>query len=74
MKNIFTIIVLIMSINVFAQVPSYIPTDGLVGYWPFDGNANDESFTEFPLATVSQIVSITISTNSADSVRDNPTF
>ena len=26
-----------------AQVPTYVPTDGLVGYWPFDGNANDES-------------------------------
>ncbi len=27
----------------FAQVPSYVPTNGLVGYWPFNGNANDES-------------------------------
>ena len=28
----------------FAQnVPSYVPTDGLVGYWPFNGDANDES-------------------------------
>ena len=28
----------------FAQtVPSYIPTSGLVGWWPFNGNANDES-------------------------------
>ena len=26
-----------------AQVPSYVPTDGLVGYWPFNGNANDAS-------------------------------
>ncbi len=26
-----------------AQVPSYIPTDGLAGWWPFNGNANDES-------------------------------
>lgn len=26
-----------------AQVPSYVPTTGLVGYWPFNGNANDES-------------------------------
>ncbi len=26
-----------------AQVPSYVPTDGLVGWWPFNGNANDES-------------------------------
>jgi hypothetical protein len=24
-------------------VPSYVPTNGLVGYWPFNGNANDES-------------------------------
>lgn len=28
----------------FAQnLPSYVSTDGLVGYWPFNGNANDES-------------------------------
>ncbi len=26
-----------------AQVPSYVPTNGLVGYWPFSGNANDAS-------------------------------
>jgi hypothetical protein len=26
-----------------AQVPSYVPTNGLVGYWPFNGTANDES-------------------------------
>ena len=26
-----------------AQVPSYVPTDGLVGWYPFNGNANDES-------------------------------
>lgn len=24
-------------------VPSYVPTNGLVGWWPFTGNANDES-------------------------------
>jgi hypothetical protein len=27
----------------FGQVPSYVPTSGLVGWWPFNGNANDES-------------------------------
>ena len=27
----------------FSQVPSYVPTNGLVGYWPFSGNANDAS-------------------------------
>ncbi len=26
-----------------AQVPSYVPSNGLVGWWPFSGNANDES-------------------------------
>ena len=28
---------------ILAQVPSYVPTNGLVGYWPFNGNANDET-------------------------------
>jgi hypothetical protein len=26
-----------------AQVPSYVPTNGLVGWWPFTGNSNDVS-------------------------------
>ena len=26
-----------------AQVPSYVPTNGLSCYWPFSGNANDQS-------------------------------
>ncbi len=26
-----------------AQVPSYVSSSGLVGWWPFNGNANDES-------------------------------
>jgi len=29
--------------HVYSQVPSYVPTNGLVGWWPFNGNANDES-------------------------------
>lgn len=29
--------------TLMAQVPSYVPANGLVGYWPFNGNANDES-------------------------------
>ena len=29
--------------QVFAQVPGYVPSNGLVGWWPFNGNANDES-------------------------------
>ena len=26
-----------------AKLPNYLPTNGLVGWWPFNGNANDES-------------------------------
>jgi hypothetical protein len=33
----------LFSINSFSQTPSYLPTDNLVGWWPFNGNANDES-------------------------------
>jgi hypothetical protein len=29
--------------TIHAQLPSYLPADGLVGWWPFNGNANDES-------------------------------
>ena len=29
--------------TVAQTVPSYVPTNGLVGWWPFNGNANDES-------------------------------
>jgi len=26
-----------------AQIPNYVPSNGLVGWWPFNGNANDAS-------------------------------
>ncbi|MEY4572525.1 MAG: hypothetical protein RLZ10_1767 [Bacteroidota bacterium] len=34
---------LCITANLMAQVPNYVPTNGLVGWWPFNGNANDES-------------------------------
>ncbi len=43
MKSLFTSILLIFSAITFAQIPSYVPSNGLVGWWPFNGNANDES-------------------------------
>ena len=47
MKNkIFTLSVLQVSIlfsQLNAQVPNYVPSNGLVGWWPFNGNAIDES-------------------------------
>lgn len=33
----------LVTITSFSQVPDYVPTNGLVGWWPFNGNANDES-------------------------------
>ena len=41
----------------FAQVPSYVPTDGLAGYWPFNGNANDESGNGNDLSAVALVYS-----------------
>ncbi len=46
MKYFITILIgiTIFSNTVFSQnVPSYVPTNGLVGWWPFNGNANDIS-------------------------------
>jgi hypothetical protein len=44
-RNLFTAFAvgLCMTANLMAQVPNYVPTNGLVGWWPFNGNANDES-------------------------------
>jgi hypothetical protein len=42
-KNLLSIIFALISTLGFSQVPSYVPANGLVGWWPFNGNANDES-------------------------------
>ncbi|MFN5095032.1 MAG: LamG-like jellyroll fold domain-containing protein, partial [Ignavibacteria bacterium] len=45
MNAIFRLIVLVLFpiACMQAQIPSYVPTNGLIGWWPFNGNANDES-------------------------------
>src|SRR5258706_11557848 len=43
MKILLLMIAAFSCLNVFAQIPPYVPTNGLVGWWPFNGNANDES-------------------------------
>ena len=45
MKKLYVALVLTFFVlPLFAQnIPSYVPKDGLVGWWPFNGNANDES-------------------------------
>ena len=42
-KNLLSIIFALISTLGFSQAPSYVPANGLVGWWPFNGNANDES-------------------------------
>jgi hypothetical protein len=43
MKQLLTLLFIGIA-SLYAQtVPSYVPTNGLVGWWPFNGNANDES-------------------------------
>jgi len=39
MRKFITIVILAFTVSAYAQ----IPTNGLVGHWPFNGNANDES-------------------------------
>ncbi|MFN8351628.1 MAG: LamG-like jellyroll fold domain-containing protein [Flavobacteriales bacterium] len=44
MKQILSALLVVASTScAIGQVPSYVPTNGLVGWWPFNGNANDES-------------------------------
>jgi hypothetical protein len=45
MKKILLLLTLALVTQLtFAQnIPSYVPSDSLVGYWGFDGNANDAS-------------------------------
>ncbi|MCF8269454.1 MAG: LamG domain-containing protein, partial [Crocinitomicaceae bacterium] len=43
MKLLLLIFALIFSFLSFSQIPNYVPSNGLVGWWPFTGNANDFS-------------------------------
>src|SRR5690348_10831657 len=45
MKKLILPFFLFSSLQIFAQqeLPTYLPADGLVGWWPFTGNANDGS-------------------------------
>jgi hypothetical protein len=44
MKSLMTLVTGILFFSsLHSQLPAYLPADGLVGWWPFNGNANDES-------------------------------
>ena len=44
MKSLFFFLTgILFFTSLHAQLPDYLPANGLVGWWPFNGNANDES-------------------------------
>ena len=46
MKNLLLITLAALGLtaeSIAQNLPNYIPANGLVGWWPFNGNANDES-------------------------------
>ncbi|MBL7932592.1 MAG: gliding motility-associated C-terminal domain-containing protein [Bacteroidia bacterium] len=43
MKKSLPFVFLLLVVLMKAQIPAYVPTVGLIGYWPFNGNANDQS-------------------------------
>lgn len=44
MKASIFFVVLFFSYHIiYGQLPSYVPSNGIVGWWPFNGNAIDES-------------------------------
>ena len=46
MKYFYTLVVcLVINLQVEAQLPAYVPSNGLVGWYGFSGNANDASPT-----------------------------
>ena len=47
MKHTLTLFAFVTLISSgYAQVPEYVPVDGLLGWYPFNGNAQDESGNE----------------------------
>ena len=42
-KQLLLFSALILGFSAFSQIPNYVPTNGLVSWWPFNGNGNDES-------------------------------
>ena len=46
MNRLFLLLFGAMSLVAHAQVPDYVPTDGLVAWYPFNGNAMNELNTE----------------------------
>ncbi|MDA0946590.1 MAG: FISUMP domain-containing protein [Bacteroidetes bacterium] len=46
MKRLIALAMCAVSLGAAAQLPDYVPTDGLVAWYPFNENSNDESGNE----------------------------
>jgi hypothetical protein len=43
MRKTITLLIILTANVTYSQVPNYVPTIGLVGWWPLNGNGNDVS-------------------------------
>jgi hypothetical protein len=43
MKKTLLTVAISCALTVFGQVPNYVPSVGLLAYWPFSGNTNDQT-------------------------------
>lgn len=43
MKKTLLTVAISCAFSVFGQVPNYVPSNGLLAYWPFSGNTNDQT-------------------------------
>lgn len=41
--SLLSVLMVVLSVCAMGQVPSFVPSNGLIGWWPFNGNAIDES-------------------------------
>jgi uncharacterized protein (TIGR02145 family) len=41
MRYLITVVIAALSLNAFGQVPNYVPSDGLVAWYPLNGNGDD---------------------------------
>ena len=42
MRRLVAFMICAVSLVAEAQLPDYVPTDGLVGWWPFEGSYSNE--------------------------------
>ena len=57
MKHTLTLTAVVFATACFGQVPDYMPTDGLLAWYPFNGNANDASGNGYAISYGAELTS-----------------